>query len=1359
MVEENISLNGNDADGFINGLVIADNSVVTIYIAKGKTLTVTGQDADGQHGAGAGIYVPSSSTLYITGKGTLNATGGKGGNGGNGGNSGTITADNQNMKSGDGGSGGYGGGGGAAAIGGNGGAGGAEVAGGALPSSTKQAIGEGTNGFPNSILSTECNGKSGMPGETMGKVYILGDVIINATAGGNGESAGNAGTITTFGTTGKYYGERTNNNRYVVGAGGAGAGGGAGIGATYAIGGGGAGAGGGAAGGSGAIDSEGSKVKTNLDNDLNGQGRGSSGLAGGEGSIVGTAPADDRSLRDNGSTTNNSLLRYGGYGGSVGGAAGAQGGNGTTYALSSTINGNPSIGNLQVITTIPTDLDVNIRLNYLNDKTPSSGTITVKFGESYPTIAKSDLPTRPGYDFAGYFYNDSEGNVVQMYDKDGAPTANADKCLFVQSENPTFNARWVLTTYTVTWNYKYYIPETTSYGTIPVDNRSHEADIVINLLDNGSGHNTYTYRISNPDKSLEENSKKITLKEVLPTDIFSRVIAVESVTPIDENPSSSDRAYISLDYVNESSAKIFYDPTRYMVKWSVTVNSSELPEYIIATVKRGIDGNATGSIEKDGTYKEDPTLFEYIRLHKNSEGKYEGSAVLRYEQATGKTYTYSLDVVGVRDDYGHDVMFSTPISSASQTNGTMACNKPTDAVPTPTPTRQKIEMTINLNKLTFNPKSGMLGDATTDTPDKIWEPAGTTVSLTPATYPATRLNYAFKGWDANEAATDADENITLNTDKTVYAVWKDETPPTITFGSPTININGGNRSFTVPVTVTDAIANYTMQYVITDTETEPTSWPTSGTGYVNLTKKAETTTVNSPNYATTARRYLYVKATDAAGNTVIAHIAIDIDTKAPVIEAIPNYNSVCKEPIVVSATDDVAVTVFTVNGTSQIASVTSGFTLTVPTGSNTVATYEVVARDAAGNETTRTFTIYKEHLFNRTTAIPGKEPTEGDEGFYSYYKCEHCSKVIVLVKDPNSSTGVDIDDETQRKQWIIPSGEVLIKYVGSDYNEILDHQPYINEAIRIAYAATTYPMNATPNPPTVQANTVKLTAPSAMDKNDSDIAFDNSSTKPIILDLNGQSIQKKSNGQTYGNITGRSNITVLLTDNGVLPYTNKSPISSASPIKYVRAFTATQAGVWQALYLPFTFNKPDGCEVAKLKSKEEHNNETADGELVLIVEPTTTYTAKTPLFIKTTNDEAHTLTITGSAGLPAATSYSENVTSESGFDFIGTMYDSPVSAADGYPNFWVLLNNGEIWWAADGQKQRPYRWAIRPNAGNAFTKVRMSFDEYETSIDDVEVSSNNGELQIYTLDGRKINSVDSLQRGVYIVNGKKVFIK
>ena len=57
---------------------------VVIEIKDGGSLTVTGGDANGRDGAGAGILLPSDMTLYITGKGRLTATGGNAASGGNG---------------------------------------------------------------------------------------------------------------------------------------------------------------------------------------------------------------------------------------------------------------------------------------------------------------------------------------------------------------------------------------------------------------------------------------------------------------------------------------------------------------------------------------------------------------------------------------------------------------------------------------------------------------------------------------------------------------------------------------------------------------------------------------------------------------------------------------------------------------------------------------------------------------------------------------------------------------------------------------------------------------------------------------------------------------------------------------------------------------------------------------------------------------------------------------------------------------------------------------------------------------------------------------------------------------------------
>jgi hypothetical protein len=56
-----------------SGLTVQPNSTVALYIAEGATLSVKGSSAPNKNGAGAGIEVPSSSTLVVTGGGTLEA--------------------------------------------------------------------------------------------------------------------------------------------------------------------------------------------------------------------------------------------------------------------------------------------------------------------------------------------------------------------------------------------------------------------------------------------------------------------------------------------------------------------------------------------------------------------------------------------------------------------------------------------------------------------------------------------------------------------------------------------------------------------------------------------------------------------------------------------------------------------------------------------------------------------------------------------------------------------------------------------------------------------------------------------------------------------------------------------------------------------------------------------------------------------------------------------------------------------------------------------------------------------------------------------------------------------------------------
>lgn len=1329
---------------FPNALAVAEGATATLYIPAGVTLTVTGANANGQVGAGCGILVPATSILYITGEGTLIAQGGNAANGGDGQNGVSGTTSGQTATSGSGGDGGYGGGGGAAAIGGNGGNGGDITAGGISLSARKGS--DGQNGLPQFPESTDCNGKDGSAGTTMGNVYILGKVKVETTAGSNGTAGGKAG----------YHGvaaDKASNVTIYAGAGGAGAGGGAGYGAVYGIGGGGAGAGGGAAGGSGAADN-GTKGST----DPNSFGHGSSASGYGEGSVNGAVNDNTDSNgktcnRDEGAAADGTFKRYGGYGGSIGGKAGAAGGDGAVMIApgnTADLTG-ATIGNLVTMSEVQATagmeaLKVEIKLNFLNDKTPSSGILTTKFGEYYPSLPEELIPTRPGYDFMGY-YTKANGGGTKMYNNDGTPVNTSARCEYVQSEAPTFYAHWVLSTYTITWKYKYYSVDAGDYVSIPEANRSYQANVIIRLSDG----TTHTLVMTNPDKSLDQNTLTVTLKNVLSTDIFNKIISVDKVEPVNVGgQSSKDQAYISLDYVTESSATIFYDPTRYMVKWSIDVNSSEKPEYVIVNVKRGTTQATANNSITDSDEAE--TEYKNVRIRINSNGTYDGSAVLKFEESAGNTFYYSVDVVGVRDLSGHEFMFDTPVSSFSETKGIMYCHKPTgDNTPSPTP--DHISLTVNLSKLSFDPNNGILNDGT---PENIWAPANSDITLN---YTATRLNYNFEGWAETNNATVGLEKITLNADQTVYAVFMDRTPPTITFGTFVV-VNAAQNRYSVPVTISDAISERnTMYYAVYDNnpgdiDVNDAIWnDNTKVQKGTLNKKSETASIN---FATQSAVYVHVKAVDASGNAAVASTVILVDAQAPVIMAYPNVDVFCAQNVDIDVTDNVGLNTLEVTNfnVGTFSGTLKSFTLPKPASGS--IDYVITTTDIAGNKTERIITIYAEHDWDHGTDVTAKEPTETNKGEYRYRKCAHCSHIILLRG--NKEDIIDRTNEEQLARLQIPAGTVMVMEPWNGGLDIVENAPTVNEAL----TKTNSLSNATQ---------VRLSK-------DTQLASTNNTAslfKPnrsIDLDLNGHGLliftpAKGNNPATTapGNITGNDNVTILLKDGNNhktdyitddIPYSNMSPVTG-SPIKYTRTFSAIQGGKWQSLYLPFEAKKPADAQIGTVNYVEIDNIyaklwiDTWESNL----------SAFKPYFIQ---HAAGDLVIeAANTTLPAYKKDAEAAISGCDYTIAGSL-KSTDRVSTKTMNFWSLTNGGDFSWVKVGVGQRPYRWVIYGDPHDAINTKGMVMSLYvlEPDTNPTGVQSINAAetgADVYTISGMKVTRNGKLARGLYISNGKKFYVK
>ena len=140
-VTENLTFtNTSGGEGQGSGMYVQAGRTVTLYIPAGVMLTAKGADASGTTGAGAGILLPSGSTLNVIGEGTLVAKGGNAANGAAGEKGSPAYVDGDSWEAfflgdqnypGVGGWGGHGGGGAGAGIGtagGSGGAGGIQIA-------------------------------------------------------------------------------------------------------------------------------------------------------------------------------------------------------------------------------------------------------------------------------------------------------------------------------------------------------------------------------------------------------------------------------------------------------------------------------------------------------------------------------------------------------------------------------------------------------------------------------------------------------------------------------------------------------------------------------------------------------------------------------------------------------------------------------------------------------------------------------------------------------------------------------------------------------------------------------------------------------------------------------------------------------------------------------------------------------------------------------------------------------------------------------------------------------------------------------------------------------------------------------
>lgn len=510
--------------------------------------------------------------------------------------------------------------------------------------------------------------------------------------------------------------------------------------------------------------------------------------------------------------------------------------------------------------------------------------------------------------------------------------------------------------------------------------------------------------------------------------------------------------------------------------------------------------------------------------------------------------------------------------------------------------------------------------------------------------------------------------------------------------------------------------------------------------------------------------YIYIKATDEDGHTYLILEQSPGDFIAPTC-SVPN-EVVCCKGCDVTVTDNKALAKieYSTDGGSNWTTVISDFSalddktsyvvhLDKPTSGTSPVVYNFRVTDAAHNEETYAdvVTIYLQHDWKN---LPSTVMLRKDDGTFVQCTYDECVRGCLTVDYKDDTPDEELTHQEAEKEIFKKRVEALVT---KDYEEILMREYDVKAAIeaindhsvhdgaddkeRPYYVVFTGDLNVGGN-----TSTPTIAPPN------NDIG--------VVLDLNGYGL--RVDGVPYADdgksIQGNPRVSILLTDDGELEYTNASKVTG-TPVLYRRIlFSPYQKGSWQSLYLPFDCSTIPGATFGTVSSVE-----LKDTEATLYIDFLSTgrLSAFKHYFVRANDDfELHP----ASATLYAYKSDEHNPIATSGYSISGSLKNTDNRATEG-STFWVLTNDGNFWYSAPGNHQRPYRWVIFDRAGSAHAPQTLS----------LRINGDDGEAEgiapvlaeaphtrpdnIYTISGMRMPSRSSLPSGIYVADGKKILVR
>lgn len=1087
--------------------------------------------------------------------------------------------------------------------------------------------------------------------------------------------------------------------------------------------------------------------------------------------------------------------------GGEGGAAGAQGGVGTQGNLfklnTATITSNTSKA-AESITSYTSESQIPQEIRDLYEwalsfdaqgGSPVPATVKVVKGENLPDLAESSIPSKADSYFEG-FYTEPVGGE-KIYNHDGTVVAGSQ----VFTANKTLYAHWLDTKFTIVWDYSY-IDKDGTRKVVKDEDRSRSANVKFNVADvivvnagdivtpTSGSYNGHTIATATINAVVKSGVNTATTVYVTEEQLKTLSVTASAIL-------SDANKYITTNVSSHEALMSAVPEGSYNQPWSITITNGIKPD--VVNVK------LLSSTSENGTYSVISQLENLSVACENNAGTYSGTYPvwpdnISYQKLYYKAQVVNYEIGGVAYSVANMPLTSNVSSNESQQTLTQSValpilrldlNAPEGLTPYyATGTKEYIHADAYGETINLSPYSAEL----TDNAFVGWALTDEKASPVESSIVMGGEKVVYAKWRDAVPPT-----IAFVGSETHYEIDEHE----YVHGSlnVTIHIEDANDEYETRQWYYVAGDNTTTKQQIDDAG----SWiefpaGTSGDFVINIQETSF------------PLGFVYVKAIDADGNeNFVISSQYKVDNQAPMILHSPigkrmdDYSVVCADedyPVIfVEVNDNIGVTNVIINGkdvtngTNLPIGVTAGWTdpkapqrqylnsklyeLKKPNNDDREVleydrngnptdwgpvpdhkSYIISSRDAAGNTSMREMTVWVSHDWNKDAngkyiVEDAEEPYIDEHGNYvpgilPHVNCKHCSRYI-LAKKNGEWKKVDTDDPSQLNDVQLKPGDILLM----NDKDIFAGTNSINEALTLA--KETFYKEGTEDNPIGIASIVKFTAhPSGYGAKVDAVDLSNATLvdpdREIILDLNGQSID--NDGIGYECVTGNANVTILLTDNGELPYTNKSTVND-SPIKYVRTVSSVQAGKWQALYVPFDISKTADMELGVITGIEIGSSAYVE------LEATTFVAANTCAFVMNGEGQKE-VKVTGVALNRATPSTNEH----NGYQFVGCTDNSCVATED--RAFWVVTNGGKFNWAKAGAHQRPYRWVVYDNASTSAAKPSRSLEikivenKLATGIESI---SDKQDIGVYTLDGRKISSAQHLKQGIYIINGKKTVIR